>query len=85
MTYTATITKLEENEETGNAIATIDIYQDGGNGERLGEMTVSDTIENIHNRIKIDLADFTAQHKANVERTTGFQKDFVIDDNGVVS
>jgi hypothetical protein len=83
MTYTATITKLEENEETGMAIATIDIFQDGAI-EKLGEMSVSDTIANIHQRIKIDLAQFTEQHKASVV-VEPFQKHFVIDDEGTVS
>jgi hypothetical protein len=83
MTYTATIVKFETNEETGNALAEIDIYQDGAN-ERLGNMIVSDTIANIHQRIKTDLAQYTAEHKANVE-VEPFQKDFVIDDDGVVS
>ncbi len=76
--YTAIISKFTENPETGIANAEVEVWQDSNKEEMLGMMTVTDKIEDIHERIKNDLKQFLDGHNKSLEAEPK-QKVFKID------
>lgn len=82
--YTAIISKFTENPETGIANAEVEVWQDSNKEEMLGMMTVTDKIEDIHERIKNDLKQFLDGHNKSLE-VKPKQEIFKIDSNGNIT
>lgn len=82
--YTAKISKLTENPVTGMANAEVEVWLDSNTEAALGILTVTDKIEDIHERIKTDLKQFLDGFRAELV-VKPKQEVFKIDSDGNIT